>query len=386
VAETPGDIPKPRKPRWYTPTPAKFLFAVLVMQGVLFLSAHYRWFWFNNLKGCTVLIAVAATAIALLLLAGFVVVGRLFKTKLQFTLATLMLMVPVMASPCAWLAREMELARCQREAIIAAELEDRWVSVVDDWLGSDELDPFGDSEPTTLANRLSPYLGDDFFRSVDISEIDIRRKFKKETDGILLRWVQARPDPVDAKDDFECTALHYAALYGRIETANWLITHGADVNAGSFANPTPIHWAQDGAMARLLISAGADLTKQDVTGRTPLHLASQEGRTAVCEAILATGFPVDPRSDDPEMVTPLCNAVREDEYEVAKLLCRAGADCNTTGGKFYPRLLDYALSNCDQKMIDLLIENGAKASEDHGARASKDEEQDDGSTDPFGSP
>jgi hypothetical protein len=41
---------KPVKPRWYSPTPAKFLFAVLVMQGVLFLSAHYRWFWFNERK------------------------------------------------------------------------------------------------------------------------------------------------------------------------------------------------------------------------------------------------------------------------------------------------------------------------------------------------
>lgn len=40
-----------RYPRWYAPTPAKVLFAVLAMQGVLFLSAHYRWFWFNERKG-----------------------------------------------------------------------------------------------------------------------------------------------------------------------------------------------------------------------------------------------------------------------------------------------------------------------------------------------
>jgi hypothetical protein len=35
-------------PRWYAPTPGKFLLAVLVMQGILFLSAQYRWFWFNE--------------------------------------------------------------------------------------------------------------------------------------------------------------------------------------------------------------------------------------------------------------------------------------------------------------------------------------------------
>jgi hypothetical protein len=59
----PADAPKPTKPRWYAPTPAKFLFAVLVMQSELFLSAHYRWFSFNERKGYAGLITVAATAI-----------------------------------------------------------------------------------------------------------------------------------------------------------------------------------------------------------------------------------------------------------------------------------------------------------------------------------
>jgi hypothetical protein len=44
------EIPTIPQHRWNAPTPAKFLFAVLVMQGVLFLSAHYRWFWFNERK------------------------------------------------------------------------------------------------------------------------------------------------------------------------------------------------------------------------------------------------------------------------------------------------------------------------------------------------
>src|SRR5437868_15369750 len=103
------------KTPWYTPTPAKFLFAVLVMQGVLFLSAHYRWFWFNELKGWTVLLAVAATVIVLMLLAGLVVVSCLFKSKSQFSLATLLLIVPVLGVPLGWLVREMDLAKQQRD-------------------------------------------------------------------------------------------------------------------------------------------------------------------------------------------------------------------------------------------------------------------------------
>ncbi len=121
VAESLGNIPSTRKPRWYAPTPAKFLLAVLVMQGVLFLSAHYRWFWFNERKGWTVLISVAATAIAMLLLVTIFAVRRFFKSKPQFTLSTLMLTVPVMAIPCAWMAREMERARQQKELVAWAD-------------------------------------------------------------------------------------------------------------------------------------------------------------------------------------------------------------------------------------------------------------------------
>lgn len=120
---SPGEAPTNRKSRWYAPTAAKFLAAVLLMQGVLFLSGQYRWFWFNERKGFTVLIAVTATAACLiLLLALCVAVSRYLKTKAQFGLATLLLMVVVMAIPCGWLAREMELAR-QQAAIVNGFLE-----------------------------------------------------------------------------------------------------------------------------------------------------------------------------------------------------------------------------------------------------------------------
>ncbi len=106
--------------RWYVPTPGKFLFAVLVMQGVLFLSAHFQWFRFNERKGWTVLISVAATAIALLSIATFVVVGRFFNSKSQFSLAALMLLIPVIAIPCGWMARDVERARQQRDSVTLA--------------------------------------------------------------------------------------------------------------------------------------------------------------------------------------------------------------------------------------------------------------------------
>lgn len=110
-----------RKLRWYLPTPPAFVFIVLAMQGVLFLSEQYHWFWFNERNGYTVLIAVAATAAALLLIACAFAISALFKSKGTFGLATLLLMVPVIAIPCGWLAREMELARIKRVFIQQAQ-------------------------------------------------------------------------------------------------------------------------------------------------------------------------------------------------------------------------------------------------------------------------
>jgi hypothetical protein len=161
AASSCSDVPTTRKPRWYTPTPAKFLFAVLVMQCVLFLSAHYRWFWFNERKGYTVLITVAATAMALLLLVAFVAASRFFKSKLQFSLATLLLMVPVVAVPCAWMAREMELARRQKAIVEMIESRDGFITYARD------IDRNRKNQPLRSDDYwLAPLLGVDFLDDV----------------------------------------------------------------------------------------------------------------------------------------------------------------------------------------------------------------------------
>lgn len=92
--------------------------------GFLYLSEQRGWFEFNHRKGYTVVFAVAVSAIGLLLFSGCALASQFTKWKLQFSLATLMLMVPVLGIPSAWLAREMEQARQQREAIDAIEERD----------------------------------------------------------------------------------------------------------------------------------------------------------------------------------------------------------------------------------------------------------------------
>jgi ankyrin repeat protein len=255
----------------------------------------------------------------------------------------------------------------------------------------------------------------------------IHQAFANGPDETLLDLVKNNPALIEEKDDSQCTALHYAARYGRLKTATWLIEHKADVNTVAYNKFTPMHVVTDGAVATFLIKSGADLKARDAWNKTPLQSAAQMGYTNVCEAILASGSPIDLSSalrlgkrglvkkmlqekpsiakeveedsdlwgntsplgvaaaqGDKEIVelllnadapvnavterpnggptTALCNAVWARHYEIAEILCKAGADCNMSGGKFYPRLLDYAFDHSDKRTINLLIKHGAKSS------------------------
>lgn len=156
-----ADDPRGSNSRYYAPTPAKFLLAVVLMQGTLFLSSSFRWFWFNQHKGYTVLIAVVATAILLLLFVIVAAASWFIKSKAQFSLATLLLLILIMAVPCGWLAREMSLARERQE------ITQRIESSGGLWGGR----AFPDKMLAPLLKRPRPFLrtvfGDHFFCDVD---------------------------------------------------------------------------------------------------------------------------------------------------------------------------------------------------------------------------
>src|SRR5688572_23715658 len=97
--------------------------------------------------------------------------------------------------------------------------------------------------------------------------------FANGTDAQTLAFVKAHPELVTELDDSDCTALHYAARYSRLETARWLIEQKADVNTRSYNKFTPLHMAEDGKMAALLIAAGAKMQVKDAWGKTPLQTA-----------------------------------------------------------------------------------------------------------------
>jgi hypothetical protein len=186
----------PTKAGWFALTPSKILALIVVLQGVLFVSEHYLWFPFNKYKGYTVVITVAATALLLLLLMAWGLTSRLFQRKAQFSLATLLWMVPVVAIPCGWLARELELAHRQKEAV--AFYLARY-----DPLGNfgSSYSPFRpDAEVSPVHTFLASILGDDFFGEITSLVVRSADHTSLEKIGSLpqVRWLRIQGNGSDA--------------------------------------------------------------------------------------------------------------------------------------------------------------------------------------------
>ncbi len=148
------------KPRWFRLTPGCCVLGLLVLEGFLLVSEHFRWFTINQDKGWTVLIALAAVGLTLLLMFFWFLAALLFHWHFQYSLRSLLLLVVVVAIPCSWLATEMQWAREQEEAVEAIWKAGGGVTYDYEVDASDEYIQGAEPAEPVWLRRL---LGDDFF-------------------------------------------------------------------------------------------------------------------------------------------------------------------------------------------------------------------------------
>ncbi len=111
------DMTDASNPRWYRFTAERLILALLVVEGLLWLSERFQWFAFNQHKGWTVLIAVGAVGAAMLLMLLWFTVSLFLRWRFQFSIRSLLVLTVAVAVPCSWLTVEMKKARRQREVV-----------------------------------------------------------------------------------------------------------------------------------------------------------------------------------------------------------------------------------------------------------------------------
>ena len=92
-----------------------------------------------------------------------------------------------------------------------------------------------------------------------------------------------------APEHFNRTPIHFASLYGSLQSILALISQGADVDPIDEAGRTPISLAIENnkfTCVRSLIELGADIEKQDKFGRTPLMFACALGSKEMAELLV----------------------------------------------------------------------------------------------------
>jgi len=171
----------------------------------------------------------------------------------------------------------------------------------------------------------------------------------------------ANGEKVDVKDKHEMTPLYYAAVEGHKDVCEYLISQGADVNAGresgffplggiistrtergieifkllvdhgadyniNFGGYPLLHQAVYSCknesvrnIAEFLISKGVDINAKGYQDKTPLHMV---GCIEICELLLSKGANVNAR--DNQGLTPLGQALTNKHNDVAALLKKHG--------------------------------------------------------------
>jgi 26S proteasome non-ATPase regulatory subunit 10 len=147
-------------------------------------------------------------------------------------------------------------------------------------------------------------------------------------EGRLAEVQQLGAGALAAADADGRTTLHWAASGGHLETVQYLMAAGLEVNATDDAGWTPAHVAVSSGHApvvRALLAGGADGLIANATGQLPLHYACSRNRLECAQLLFREGG----AGIDAEEAT-LMRACSRGHMQLTTWLIEAGANTTCT--------------------------------------------------------
>ncbi|MFZ6653883.1 ankyrin repeat domain-containing protein [Undibacterium sp. TJN19] len=159
---------------------------------------------------------------------------------------------------------------------------------------------------------------------------------QKETLTRLQARLKAGAD-VNARDGDGKTLLMHAALDADLPSVQFLLEHGAQVNAATPLDATGLGertalfdaiQADALPVLQALVAAGANIHQASNQVWTPMHYGAYRGAVKSMAFLQTQGLPVDERFSGARGSTPLMIAVEHDQVDSIRFLISAGADKN----------------------------------------------------------
>jgi len=171
---------------------------------------------------------------------------------------------------------------------------------------------------------------------------------------------------VNSRDITGRSALTIAILDDRIDIVKFLLDHGANGNERDITGQAMIIYASDKgntALVKMLLQHGADPNVRDLLGR-PLfsEIIKNDKSMDMTQAFLDHGVNLKGLTVDGALSSggcpPLLWAILRENWELAKLLIKHGADSNATDGAGRTPLLE-TMQRDNEQLVQLLLRHGA---------------------------
>jgi ankyrin repeat protein len=185
-------------------------------------------------------------------------------------------------------------------------------------------------------------------------------EFAQRQEWSKVAALVAKQVDVNAPQPDGTTALHWAAHWNDLKTAELLIGAGANVNALTRTGVSALSLACENGNAEIvvrLLDAGANANITEVGGMTPLMVAGQAGNLDAVKALIAHGATVDVATTELGQ-TALMWAAVEGHAPIVKLLIDNGASISTVSKRGFTPLM-FAVRGGRLEVIETLVEAGA---------------------------